>query len=189
VAEEAVGSVVKGYCEAWNAHDMKALAELFVDDAHWINIVEMHWPGKPAVVAGHAAYHQTFFRTTGIEMADVEIREISPDVAAAVILLKVDPFTPPDGNCSPKQRGSSDAYPDEALGALAHRSRTQHCHRSWRTAIRSGKEGAARPGAKVGLMNGTLGAVRLGRDRPEPARPAIVGHELPLRVAFLPYRD
>ena len=101
LAEEAVGSVVKGYCEAWNAHDMKALAELFVDDAHWINIVGMHWPGKPAIVAGHAAYHQTFFRTTGIEMADVEIREISPHVAAAVILLKVDPFTPPDGITRP----------------------------------------------------------------------------------------
>ena len=101
VTEEVVVSVVKGYCEAWNAHDMKALAELFVDDAHWINIVGMHWRGKPAVVAGHAAYHQTFFRTTGIEMADVEIREISPDVAAAVILLKVEPFTPPDGITRP----------------------------------------------------------------------------------------
>jgi uncharacterized protein (TIGR02246 family) len=92
---------VKGYCEAWNAHDMKAMAELFVDDAHWINIVGMHWPGKLAVVAGHAAYHQTFFRMTDIEMADLEIREISPDVAAAVILLKVDPFTPPDGITRP----------------------------------------------------------------------------------------
>jgi uncharacterized protein (TIGR02246 family) len=101
VTEEAVGGVVKGYCEAWNTHDMRALAELFVDDAHWINIVGMHWPGKPAVVAGHAAYHQTFFRTTGIEMADVEIREISPDVTAAVILLEVDPFTPPDGIARP----------------------------------------------------------------------------------------
>jgi len=100
-AEESVGGVVKSYREAWNAHDMNALAELFVDDAHWINIVGMHWTGKPAVVAGHAAYHQTFFRTTGIETADVEIREISPDVAAAVILLNVDPFTPPDGITRP----------------------------------------------------------------------------------------
>jgi hypothetical protein len=33
-------------------------------------------------------------------MADVEIREISPDVAS-VILLKVDPFTPPDGITRP----------------------------------------------------------------------------------------
>jgi uncharacterized protein (TIGR02246 family) len=101
VAEKAVGGVVKAYCEAWNAHDMKALAELFVDDAHWINIVGMHWPGKRAVVTGHAAYHQTFFRTTGVEMAGLEIGEISPDVAAAVILLKVDPFTPPDGITRP----------------------------------------------------------------------------------------
>ena len=80
--EEAIRNVVKAYCEAWNTHDMKGLAELFVDDAHWINIVGMHWPGRPAVVAGHAAYHQTFFRTTGIEMADMEIREISSDVAS-----------------------------------------------------------------------------------------------------------
>jgi uncharacterized protein (TIGR02246 family) len=100
-AEEAVGSVVIAYCEAWNDHDMKALAELFVDDAQWINIVGMHWPDKPAVVAGHAAYHRTFFRTTGIEMADMKITEISPDVAAAVILLKVGPFTPPDGITRP----------------------------------------------------------------------------------------
>jgi hypothetical protein len=28
VAEEAAGSVAKAYCEAWNAHDMMALAEL-----------------------------------------------------------------------------------------------------------------------------------------------------------------
>jgi SnoaL-like domain len=142
-AEEAVGNVVKGYCEAWNTHDMKALAELFVDDAHWINIVGMHWPGKPAVVAGHAAYHQTFIRTTGIEMADVEIRESRPT-------------SPPPSSCSrsilsrrrmellAKQRGSSVAYPDKALGTLAHRSRTQHCDRSWRTTIRSGRNGVAR---------------------------------------------
>jgi hypothetical protein len=32
----------------------------------------------------------------------------------------------------------------------------QHCHRSRRTAIRSGKDGVGRRGAKVGLLNGTL---------------------------------
>ncbi len=71
VAEEAVGSVVKGYCEAWNTHDMKALAELFVDDAHWINIVGMHWPGKPAVQQRHPDWlildTATTSRNRGIE--------------------------------------------------------------------------------------------------------------------------
>jgi uncharacterized protein (TIGR02246 family) len=95
--EMEIRSVVKGHADAWNRHDMKALAELFADDAHWVNIVGMHWPGKAAIVKAHEAYHRTFFQTTDIKIANVEIRFIAPGVAAAVILLKVDPFTPPDG--------------------------------------------------------------------------------------------
>src|SRR5260370_32805572 len=95
--EQAIGAVVREYGAAWNRHDMAALAELFTDDAHWVNIVGMHWPGKPAVVTGHEAFHRTFFQTTDIELANIEIRAIAPGVAAAVVLLKVGPFTPPDG--------------------------------------------------------------------------------------------
>ncbi len=95
--EEAIRTVVKEYGAAWNRHDMAALAELFTDDAHWINIVGMHWPGKSAVVTGHEAFHRTFFQTTDIELANIEIRAIAPGVAAAVVLLQVGPFTPPDG--------------------------------------------------------------------------------------------
>ena len=182
MAEEAVGSVVKGYCEAWNAHDMKALAELFVDDAHWINIVEMHWPGKPAVVAGHAAYHQTFFRTTGIEMADVEIREISPDVAAAVILLKVDPFTPPDGTARPssedhltliltKRSGAGSSLTDTTLSSIvahgdlsgkdgaARRARSRLDERdAWRGSARSRPTRACAPSNR-GTRTSALGRI------------------------------
>jgi uncharacterized protein (TIGR02246 family) len=95
--EHAIRAVLNGYADAWNRHDMDAMAELFADDAHWVNIVGMHWPGKAAVVKAHEAYHRTFFQTTDIRIADVEIRFIAPGVAAAVVLLKVDPFTPPDG--------------------------------------------------------------------------------------------
>jgi uncharacterized protein (TIGR02246 family) len=99
--EQAIQAVIHGYGEAWNRHDMKALAELFTDDAHWVNIVGMHWPGKTAVVGAHEAFHRTFFQTTDIEIADLEIRALAPAVAAAVVRLKVGPFTPPDGILRP----------------------------------------------------------------------------------------
>jgi uncharacterized protein (TIGR02246 family) len=35
----AIRDVAKAYCHAWNRHDMKALSELFTDDAQWVNIV------------------------------------------------------------------------------------------------------------------------------------------------------
>jgi uncharacterized protein (TIGR02246 family) len=99
--EEEARAVLDGYQDAWNRHDMKSLAELFEDDAHWVNIVGMHWPGREAIVRAHDAYHWTFFRTTRIRMADVQIRPIAPGVVVAVILLKVDAFTPPDGVTRP----------------------------------------------------------------------------------------
>ena len=95
--EQAIRTVVAEYGTAWNRHDMGAMAKLFTDDAHWVNIVGWHWPGKAAVVTGHETIHRTFFQKTDIELADVEVRAIAPDVAAALVLLKVGPFTPPDG--------------------------------------------------------------------------------------------
>jgi uncharacterized protein (TIGR02246 family) len=100
--EQAIRSVVREYGASWNRHDMAALAQLFTDDAHWINIVGMHWPDKSAVVTGHEAFHRTFFKATDIELADIEIRPIAADVAVAVVLLKVGSFTPPDGVHRPK---------------------------------------------------------------------------------------
>ena len=95
--EQAIRGVVAEYGAAWNRHDMDAMATLFTDDAHWVNIVGWHWPGKAAVIAGHEAIHRSFFQKTAIELVAVEIRAIAPEVATALVLLKVGAFTPPDG--------------------------------------------------------------------------------------------
>jgi uncharacterized protein (TIGR02246 family) len=99
--EQSIRAVLMDYCTCWNQHDMIGLAELFVDDAQWVNIVGMYWPSKAALVTGHTVFHRTFFQTTDIELRNVEIRNIAPDVSVAVILLKVGPFTPPDGTPRP----------------------------------------------------------------------------------------
>jgi uncharacterized protein (TIGR02246 family) len=39
--QQAIQAVVKAYEACRNRHDMAALAELFSDDAHWVNIVGM----------------------------------------------------------------------------------------------------------------------------------------------------
>ena len=101
-ADKSIRAVLQGYRDAWNRHDMRAMAELFDDDAQWVNIVGMYWPGRASVVAGHEAFHRTFFQTTEIDLADAEIRELAPSVAIAVILLKVGAFTPTDGTPRPK---------------------------------------------------------------------------------------
>jgi uncharacterized protein (TIGR02246 family) len=99
--EQAIRTVVRAYGACWNRHDMAAMAELFSDDAHWVNIVGWHWPGKTSVVKGHEAIHRTFFQKTEIEIGHIDIRLIGPDIAVCIVHLKVGPFTPPDGVARP----------------------------------------------------------------------------------------
>ena len=95
--QEKIRAVVMGFFEAWNHHDMKAFAELFTDDADWINIVGMHWRGKKALVRAHEVFHSTIFQNTDMTPTDVGMRSVTSEVAVAVVTLKAGDFTSPDG--------------------------------------------------------------------------------------------
>jgi uncharacterized protein (TIGR02246 family) len=94
---DAIRAVLIEYQDAWNAHDMTALEELFTDDAHWVNIVGMHWQGKMAIIKAHSVFHRTIFWKTELIFGDIGIRAINSDVAAAVVTATVGTFRTPDG--------------------------------------------------------------------------------------------
>ena len=50
-----VKRLADAYAAAWNASDMDAMAALYTDDVHWVNIVGMHWQGKRQVDQAHRA--------------------------------------------------------------------------------------------------------------------------------------
>ena len=100
----AVRKVVAGYEEAWNAHDMEALAKLFREDAEWVNKVGMHWRGRDEIMTAHTAFHRTIFKNHKYRTDAVETRSIAPGVAVAVATETFDGFTAPDGRVWPKAR-------------------------------------------------------------------------------------
>jgi uncharacterized protein (TIGR02246 family) len=71
--------------QAMDRQDWKAFADLFADDADWINVVGMFWHGKDNVVKAHAAYGPTVFRNGGFSYSDMVVREVTPDVAIVVV--------------------------------------------------------------------------------------------------------
>jgi uncharacterized protein (TIGR02246 family) len=99
--ERAVRAILMGYSDAWNRHDMKAMGELFTDDAHWVNIVGMHWQSKAAIVKAHDVFHRTIFQKTELTYSEIGIRPMTADVVAAVVTAKVGNFTTPDGAVRP----------------------------------------------------------------------------------------
>jgi uncharacterized protein (TIGR02246 family) len=102
--DQAVRKVVAGFEEAWNTHDMAALAKLFREDAEWVNIVGMHWHGRDEIMVAHTAFHQTSFKNHSYRTDAVETRSVAPGVAVAVATETFDSFTTPDGQVRPKSR-------------------------------------------------------------------------------------
>ena len=43
--------VAEGLVQAWNAHDMKAFASFFADDADFVNVAGLRWKGGLTCVA------------------------------------------------------------------------------------------------------------------------------------------
>jgi uncharacterized protein (TIGR02246 family) len=102
--DQAVRKIVAGVEEAWNEHDMQALAKLFGEDAEWVNKVGMHWRGRGEIMVAHTAFHQTIFKNHKYHTDTVETRSIAPGVALAVATETFDSFMAPDGRVWPKAR-------------------------------------------------------------------------------------
>lgn len=76
-----IATLVKGWEEAWNAHDMNAFGKLFHEEGTWILWTGAVWTGRTAIVEGHAAVHRTFFRNSVQRERLEELTFVGPDAA------------------------------------------------------------------------------------------------------------
>ena len=81
--ETGVRSVVRGFEDAWNHHDMNALSSLFASDADFVNVIGMRWIGREAIKQAHAATHATIFKNSTLTIGDTTVRFLTPDIAIA----------------------------------------------------------------------------------------------------------
>lgn len=102
--DRAIRKILADYDVAWNTHNMKMLNEFFREDAEFINVVGMHWRGRPAIVAAHEAFHKTMFKDVGVKTDAIALRALGGDVAIAVVTYTMDASTAPSGQVIPKHQ-------------------------------------------------------------------------------------
>jgi uncharacterized protein (TIGR02246 family) len=100
-----VAGVVQGFARAWNAHDMAAFAELFADDAHFVNVVGLWWQGRTAIREAHEASHATMFRGSTLEFRGTDVRFLAPEIAVARTRWSLQGHVSPDGARLPERKG------------------------------------------------------------------------------------
>ena len=84
--EMGIRAAVIAFQEAWNHHDMKAMANVFTEDADLINVVGTRWQGKANIVKALGVFHREMFKNEQIHFDEITIRSVSPTVAVAVAI-------------------------------------------------------------------------------------------------------
>ncbi|MGA7930402.1 MAG: SgcJ/EcaC family oxidoreductase [Candidatus Sulfotelmatobacter sp.] len=82
----AIRQTVMRLQEAWNRHDMKAFANLFAEDADFVNVAGAWWKGRAEIEQKHRASHTTIFRDSTLSVEEVDVRFLTPDIAIAHVL-------------------------------------------------------------------------------------------------------
>jgi uncharacterized protein (TIGR02246 family) len=93
------------FTHAWNAHDTTALARLFAEDADFVNVVGIWWRDRRAIEEAHAFAHRTFFRDSLLQIDDVVVKRLLPDLATVHATWTLSGQEEPDVSVGAPRRG------------------------------------------------------------------------------------
>lgn len=73
--------VARAFIEAWNDQDPDALAELFVEDADFVNVVGLWWEDRDAIRRAHLRGFRVMFAGSHNSLERTKARMLGDDVA------------------------------------------------------------------------------------------------------------
>ena len=82
-AGDVADEFAAGWTAAWNQHDMQAFADLFHDDATFVNVIGVYMRGREEIRQAHAAVHAGPFRDSTLTAWLDDARTLGPDVIIA----------------------------------------------------------------------------------------------------------
>ena len=92
----AVTRIAEQFVAIWNAHDMTRLADIYADDADFVNVIGMRWKGASQIAQMHVLLHESRMRQTMLVSEDLDVRVLAPSVAVVhdTWVLTGDPGAP-----------------------------------------------------------------------------------------------
>ena len=79
--EEAIRKVMADYDGTWNQHDVKAHAQLFTEDADFVDVVGAYLKGRSEIERQHTEMHTGQYKDSHMTTISVAVRFLRPDVA------------------------------------------------------------------------------------------------------------
>jgi uncharacterized protein (TIGR02246 family) len=102
---DAIKQIESHWQEAWNTHDMKALASLVAENVDFITVAGTWLKGRKAFEEHHAARHAMQFKESVWETTDVQVKLLKPDLALVHVSWGIKGDKDPDGTPRQPRRG------------------------------------------------------------------------------------
>lgn len=97
-------AIPRAFAEAWNRRDPDALAELFDEDAEFVNVVGIWWHDREAIRRAHAYGLARIFDRSTLRVGAVRVKRLSDDVAVVHARMRLEGQTPVGPVASPQAR-------------------------------------------------------------------------------------
>lgn len=104
-ARADVTQIVHAFAEAWNRHDMDAFANLFAEDAEFVNVVGLWWKGRTEIKGAHEFTHRTMFRNSQLSIHEIAVRFPVPDIAISRCRWMLEGHVSPEDEPLPARTG------------------------------------------------------------------------------------
>lgn len=102
---KTVNEIASRFVNAWNKHDMAALAGLFAENADFVNVVGTWWKSREEIQKAHEFSHSTMFKESRLTGEATSTRFIRPDVAVMHMKWELEGMKSPDGKPVPRRQG------------------------------------------------------------------------------------
>ncbi|HIW46585.1 MAG TPA: SgcJ/EcaC family oxidoreductase [Candidatus Yaniella excrementigallinarum] len=102
--EQSPKSVVFHFQHAWNKHNADELANVFVDDAHFINVTGLWWSDKDQIRKAHQFGFENIFGDSHMTIGRTEVRMLGSDHAVVHARVTVSGQNTPDGQIADDRR-------------------------------------------------------------------------------------
>jgi uncharacterized protein (TIGR02246 family) len=89
----------------WNRHDMTRFAQLFAEDADFVNVIGLWWHGRSEIQKQHEALHATRMRQSRLVAMETAVRLLGDDVAVVHVRWRLTGDTGIDGVTLPMRQG------------------------------------------------------------------------------------
>lgn len=97
--------VPEHFAQAWNRGDAAALADLFVPDADFVNVVGLWWRDRESIHRAHDYGLRVIFPGSALRVSGVRVRELGDDAAVVHCRWSITGQTSLDGGPAGRRSG------------------------------------------------------------------------------------